>query len=1179
VKDEEMKMKLLYTIFLMLAIASSAIAEPKEISYGKEEIAVGDQMGLDNHYMHLYQQRIDITLSPLDKPENPRLLIHARVGSKIEPVPGEGECRLGLRVNGNMWHWIPLQPYQNDQDQWIEFPIPASELRAGLNRIETYAKVWFKGGGGDKSKLVFIHGGRYAGPIRSWGSGPNALVEWSPLPDFAWHIRLRFEQGAPPGGTVKTLRIVPDKAVMSLQETVQFLVEARDQDGRLVDPGPVQWSSTLGQIDSTGLFGSGLDGSAEITVKAAGLDARASCRIEVRPFIGVAPPESELRLRPNVPEGHVNLSGRWQFRRDPGGNLGESQRWFEPASPGPWGTIHVPGTWQAQGWETKGDDRNRYGWYRREVSVPEEWKGRELWLRFGGAATHAKVWVNGRLAGEHLGTWAPFELRITDFVAADKANTITVRVHENGGHFSRGFPCAVAPHFGGLWQPVSLYAAGSLHLDDVAAFPSLAAGAVKLVADVSGGGTGRWIGIVFDPAGKEVARREEALTSPAKDYAVTIPIINPQPWAPATPALYRAQIEIRIDGKLSDRRELSFGMRDVTRKGSDILLNGQPLFVRGILHWGYYPNLLNIDPSEAQIRREFADLRAAGFNLVKVCMFTFPKRFYEIADETGMLIWQEYPVWWTFPKTDGKTPLDKGPFDHIVREYGEWYRYGRSHPSVILRSLTCEASFMNQDLTRQVIELGKSLTGDALIIDNSAGGFHQTYTDFYDEHIYKELPAYHDYLPKLAKQLREIKPEVKPYLTGEDYDADTYPDLMAIRKGLFQRDEAPWWVRAPTENIVGKMEYEKALAARAAPDFAAQMVARNMKRVLSLRKNSVEDFRRFPELSGYVITTIADLPAHKCGFYDQLGQAKWTSEQWRAFTADRILALNSARASFCFRTDENASFEIAFSNFGAPLKDEPLRWRLMEGEKTLAQGEGSVSAACGEVVKAAQCEFAAGMLSLTKPKTLRLVAELGQKGETVRNEWRVWFFPAEEKELLKLATQKPVTSPEVDKILITASLDEATRKALTAGARVIYLPAEEDKSFPRKDASFWRMETAIWLPTGHPALGDFPHEDFVDRQFYDLTTYRPFDTQGFRDRITPLIWGFSIRTTGMAPPPLADYLFEARVGKGKLLACALNVRGAENVAGNYLLECLIRYANSSAFNPLQELDLRSIPVK
>jgi hypothetical protein len=65
----------------------------------------------------------------------------------------------------------------------------------------------------------------------------------------------------------------------------------------------------------------------------------------------------------------------------------------------------------------------------------------------------------------------------------------------------------------------------------------------------------------------------------------------------------------------------------------------------------------------------------------------------------------------------------------------------------------------------------------------------------------------------------------------------------------------------------------------------------------------------------------------------------------------------------------------------------------------------------------------------------------------------------------------------------------------------------------------------------------------------------------------------------MAPPPLADYLFEARVGKGKLLACALNVRGAENVAGNYLLECLIRYANSSAFNPLQELDLRSIPVK
>ncbi len=68
-------MKLVYTIFLLLAIASTAIAESKEIRYGKEEIAISDQMGLDNHYKHFYQQRFDITLSPLDKPENPGLML------------------------------------------------------------------------------------------------------------------------------------------------------------------------------------------------------------------------------------------------------------------------------------------------------------------------------------------------------------------------------------------------------------------------------------------------------------------------------------------------------------------------------------------------------------------------------------------------------------------------------------------------------------------------------------------------------------------------------------------------------------------------------------------------------------------------------------------------------------------------------------------------------------------------------------------------------------------------------------------------------------------------------------------------------------------------------------------------------------------------------------------------
>src|SRR5690606_27316175 len=118
--------------------------------------------------------------------------------------------------------------------------------------------------------------------------------------------------------------------------------------------------------------------------------------------------------------------------------------------------------------------------------VPADWRDRELWLRFGGAATEARVWVNGRLAGEHLGNWTPFTLRITDLVEPAGKNTVVVRVKEMPDHFSAGFPRilrlggGVDNHFGGLWHEVSLASTGPLRIDDVYVAPSLAEKTVRV---------------------------------------------------------------------------------------------------------------------------------------------------------------------------------------------------------------------------------------------------------------------------------------------------------------------------------------------------------------------------------------------------------------------------------------------------------------------------------------------------------------------------------------------------------------------------------------------------------------------------------------------------------------------------------------------------------------------------
>jgi len=205
---------------------------------------------------------------------------------------------------------------------------------------------------------------------------------------------------------------------------------------------------------------------------------------------GMEGPTSEKRLGPRVPEGHLDLNGRWAFRIDPT-NVGEKENWQEKDDADFWGDIHVPGTWQSQGY---GTEYHGVGWYRRTLEVPAAWQGREIWLNFDGVATRARVWVNGRFVGEHLGNWMPFAFPITKHLRPGQANVLTVRVEEDLRHWSVGFLPVVGnlgqhnAHFGGIWQSVHAYATGRLHLDDVFVLPRLAAGQTEIEATVSGVG-------------------------------------------------------------------------------------------------------------------------------------------------------------------------------------------------------------------------------------------------------------------------------------------------------------------------------------------------------------------------------------------------------------------------------------------------------------------------------------------------------------------------------------------------------------------------------------------------------------------------------------------------------------------------------------------------------------------
>lgn len=205
-------------------------------------------------------------------------------------------------------------------------------------------------------------------------------------------------------------------------------------------------------------------------------------------------------------------------------------------------------------------------------------------------------------------------------------------------------------------------------------------------------------------------------------------------------------------------------------RGTQLLVDGEPVRVRGILHWGYYPELGNPWPSEATMRREIKEFQQLGFNLIKFCLWVPPPRYLELCDEVGMLVWQEYPVW--------AAPLDDRAF---VREFEELFSQDGPHPCVILRSLTCENDHIDADFGRELVELAHRTIPGCLILDNSAWMCTERCGDFHDEHQYLHNAQWKYYGQRMRGKL------TKPLLLGETIavDAEQEPDLsiaLAVRR-------------------------------------------------------------------------------------------------------------------------------------------------------------------------------------------------------------------------------------------------------------------------------------------------------------------------------------------------------------------------------------------------------------
>lgn len=486
------------------------------------------------------------------------------------------------------------------------------------------------------------------------------------------------------------------------------------------------------------------------------------------------------------------LDGEWRFQLDPE-DRGLTERWYLGHDYD--GTANWPSSIEAQmavGLEAHVASSSRWqdtviAWYERDFEVPAEWltPASEVQITFGACGYETRVWLNGQrlltVEGEeiHLGEYTSFSYPLPVELLRP-VNRLTVRVADSWDPDEpRGKQESHVYKRGGIWYQTISGPVRSAWIEPVERNrlrTRLGVSSVvedrlvefRLTTLVRDPGQYRLrLVVTADEASEPLAMTEVMLPLEAGQHRqhVAMELPGAELWSPANPALHQLVAQLSSpDGQVS-QIEAHFGLRHIEARGRRVYLNGEPLYLDGIL---YQPGTSTFD----EIRRQLFAMKRLGCNLVRVHIAGIDPRIYELADELGMLLWVEVP-----------SPHRPGPRSR-AKHWDELQRlivHIGSHPAVVLLSLYNE-SWGAEDIatgaeTRAYVAEARAhlhLYEPQLLVVGNDGWQHvstegRLESDLLTSHLYEtDLDAWRDRLDRLARG-ETTGVAFQPLVVGDPY--------------------------------------------------------------------------------------------------------------------------------------------------------------------------------------------------------------------------------------------------------------------------------------------------------------------------------------------------------------------------------------------------------------------------
>lgn len=372
-----------------------------------------------------------------------------------------------------------------------------------------------------------------------------------------------------------------------------------------------------------------------------------------------------------------NLNGSWAFIED-AGDTGLAEGWFSNGLPSRATTIEVPFPVESEASTINNIQPPSVVWYQREFDLPGDWDKR-VCLRFGACDHWTRVFVNGQEVGQHRGGYAPFSFDI-DHVLQPGINTIVVRVEDSLSWTQpRGKQAGTTrwpidyDSVTGLWQTVWLEHLPSVSIESTHSIFEMDSGELTFTALFSKQVEGM-LTVELLLAGT-VVDKKQVNTGFRSEARVSFQLDEPVMWSHESPTLYDVKLTLS-DTRTGDVDEAASytGLRKIEIRDGCLLINGEKLFLRGVLDQGYFPGGWYTALSDDDIRRDVELTLQMGFNCVRKHQKAEDPRFLYWADKLGLLVWAEMPSGKIF-----STEL----IQTLTSEWTDLVKRDRAHPCVM----------------------------------------------------------------------------------------------------------------------------------------------------------------------------------------------------------------------------------------------------------------------------------------------------------------------------------------------------------------------------------------------------------------------------------------------------------------------------------------------------------------